>query len=193
MALLAGALVDLETAYDYLRQPPPEHKPRVVEAINRATLLMESRCRRRLLSRSYTGATALRVNGTGADRLYLPEWPPTAVASASDVRDGVTTVLDLTDAVFDEAGLLVLSADHFPSGTLNISVAATCGYLAGTHDDVLADLRGWCCEIATIFYQDWAASTGRAVESGPSSAGRRLEDRLPERICEGLRRYERVL
>jgi hypothetical protein len=159
-----NALTDLETAMDYLRAYTVDLVPHIARAVNQASARCEGYCQRKLKSRDWD----LVLDGTGRNTIYLPHYPITDVASAGvNQFDGqAPRDLDLTAVIFDDAGLLYLPNDRFPKGTKNIAITATCGFLAGTHDEALQDLERACLRLTQVFYQDWANGAGRSTSKG---------------------------
>ena len=194
VVLLASALTDVESARDYLQLSDDSLDRRVIEWINAATGWIERRTRRALKSRSYSGASALKVNGYGTKEAVCPEYPVTTVSSVS-VResDGTLTALDITGHRIEPGGVIFLPNDVIPEGEANVELTVIAGYLAATHDAELAVLEHACERLVLVYYQDWKDKIGRGT--GYSVAGfsvSLIRDPVPADVSDLVDRFGRV-
>lgn len=183
------ALISVEDAYDVLGQPDPAHRYTVVDCINRATHSLEDLANRKILSRSFTW----RLNGNGQRSMYLPEYPVTSVTSIKwiDDQNEVGVVLDLSHFFIDEAGLVRMSVDWFPFGSLNVEVVAVAGFRDDlpAHAGALARFRSWCKDLVIVEFQRSQIRSGDAdsLTVGSSSASFR-ESPTTERVRKAILR-----
>ena len=194
-SLDAYALTTLPTVVQELqiKQRNPDMDALLVRLIDRASARCNTHCGRRLKSTTYAAATALVLNGDGTHEIIVPEFPVTALASVKQrLSDGSSQPLDISGARFD-ANLIYLPNSIAPSGTLNIVVECTAGYLTGTHVYELTGLEDACVAIVRIAWQDYQTQIGRGVEANVAGGSIRMIDApLPLNIRGMLDPYRRL-
>jgi hypothetical protein len=176
VTLPSWALTSLPAARQYVRAELADDDATLTMLVRAASARIERHTQRKLKSRSYAAAAAgppvvvesrLMVSGHGENCVTLPEWPVTSFAGAwyAEAQNDTSLVLTrLNDAVYqlEPGGIVRLLRDVFPHGTNNIRVAATCGYLAGTHDAELYELEHACLRVVQVLWQDYRNQVGRA-------------------------------
>jgi hypothetical protein len=108
---------------------------RIQTLINRASGRIELYVGRTLASKSYAGATALILDGTGRNKIVSPHYPVTAVAHLyldGSRTFGSDTEVDPSDYTLDgPAGLIKLHGTYrTPPGFGTVRLECTAGYLA---------------------------------------------------------------
>lgn len=174
---------------DFLKQPPVDDIPRVVESINRATQEMERiTLRKSLLARS----NDFILDGTGLDWILLPEWPLNSLASAKYIdANGAQETIVTSDAVLEFHGRITLFSDYFPWGTGNILLTANCGYDATADAPTVEFLTGWALDLTRAFYTEWQSGTAAAALVGQTGAPRPLLTAMINEAKSSLEPYRR--
>lgn len=195
------ALTTLSAAKQAIGIDVAEHDEMIARLVNRASGAIEAYCSRRLVSRVYAAATTgppptpdtrLVMDGHGGDVGLIPEHPVTALVGAWSVLEGVETAIDITGARVESWGRICLANDFFEAGSGNILLAATCGYLAGTHDFDLDVLAQACERTVVVWYQDWRNKIGRGTEVMSGGAVvRTMEGAMPKDVTDMLQPYVR--
>jgi uncharacterized phiE125 gp8 family phage protein len=136
--------------------------------INRATDMIETYCKRRFISTTYTDEV---YSGDGSNSLLLRNYPITALTSLqsrgglfdSPAWDSVETDLfSLNQAGGLDKGVIYMAAP-FVQGDLNFRVTYTAGY--ANQAAIPHDLREACIEIASFLYGRRKATPGMKSET----------------------------
>jgi hypothetical protein len=146
------------------------------------------------------GSEPLVADGTGTERLYIPEYPVSSVIAAYYLdENGDRTALTLTGARLDkETGLYVLTADGWPSGERNIEIECIAGYRlpSGTslgHWGEWKSLERICLRAAQVFFQDEHNAVGRVVNKSLLQAGVQMPDfGMPADIEDAIKPFVRM-
>lgn len=202
MALGANALVTWDDAAAFLK--PPDADAPVVEAIVEGTSISFNKLVGCTLRK--TTYTALKLDGPGASRLYLPHWPVVSPLGAV-VEDGVTLVLDtdfyadlpwgvLTKATYANTlySEMYGGTRHWTNLTQGITVTFTAGYditgiVTMPADIKLVFLKQCAYEYKKYLAKSWGQTS---VSFGGQSTSVSAEDVLPC-VGEVLRKYRRIL
>jgi len=172
---------------------------------NRAGEFVEQFTHRRFASSSRTYV----VDGSGTERLYLPDWPVTTVTSiygpcyhaprhmtatggsvsASELVDGdyyVIGNIGLRDEAKDH--ILRINSDVWGAGNQNFQVIATTGY-----STIPSDLYQASIEVAATMYNTGHHGTlGKtALSTDGGSSAYELEKGMPSGTLDTLKRYRR--
>lgn len=113
MALAANALVDVQTAKDFLKLTGTADDAMLEQLINRASDLAESWCRRPLKEK----AVAARMRGTCSPRLPLLAVPVKVSATVTVTLDGAALTVWKQETDGDPAGFDAMLASFHPEGT----------------------------------------------------------------------------
>lgn len=162
---ITGALVDLARAKSYMqRAGTTVDDDRLAEFLNYVTGQAESYTKRRLLSRTYVGSTALVHDGTGCDEIRVLEYPVTSVTAIRRRLTGATTeALNITGLRLRYGRFIWLENDRFTSGDANIEIDCIAGYIQASHESEIKALQGAALRWIQVLYQDYQEGLGRGV------------------------------
>lgn len=196
MALVARALTSVAMAKSHLSIPSGDttQDARVELWVNAATGRMEAWTDRRLKSSAITE----QVDG-GRQNLIVPrQWP---ITSVTELRiDGArlftdpSTLVAATDYAVAPEGdsVQLVNGQVFPMGFANVRIQYVGGYLAGAHDEHLANL-----ELACLWMVEWFHRHRHREDMGRTSVGKGDESvgvlaSMPPMIREVLEDYKRT-
>jgi hypothetical protein len=139
-------------------------------------------------SRSFTPATfTKRFNGTGADRLFLPENPVLTVSSLIIDGSSVPAAANAQSFgyLFDDF-CLYLTSGTFSRGIQNVTVSWQAGYAA-----VPADVAQACVELAVYAYRERSrvGMTSKTVQQMVTAFDKRS---IPARVADVIQMYNQV-
>lgn len=149
-------MTDLGTVQGFAERRGVDFDPtdlRAIRAIQDASAFIRAYTRRQITTVTDETVT---LNGSGRDRLVLPEFPVVSVTEVKTLDDdGVETVLETTDYRVDASGILGrIDGWVWPSGIANVVVTYDHGY-----DTVPADIAAACYELAATNYQSTGGGT----------------------------------
>ena len=185
IALDAHAIVDVEDAYDHMRQPSPDHRDMIIRAINRATAKLEGLCNREIVTRDRTE----RIDGSGLREIWMRQYPVHTVTAMAwwDYSNSIKTALNLKNIYIGEAGFVKLSVDYFPLGFKNIEVTYNAGFDPSSTPLEYEKLRGYCLDLVVMYYQRWTGQRGELQSMTAGTASESFTDKdVPAYIAQGL-------
>ena len=174
MALDDNALTTVATLRQWLTQDATaDSSGRLADAaleglIGRATAAIEGYCERALIAPAT--AETYTLNGSGGQRLILPEWPLLELTSLTIDDQAIPERASLADAGYTVSAAeacLELTGYAFTRGVGNVVAVARCGYdpaLAETsrrHRQAVRDLEQACLHLCAAWF--WEPVAGRTM------------------------------
>lgn len=150
--LVAWALCSVAEAEDWLKlaSATEDEETTITLLINAVTARFENACGRQIIARALT----TRLNGTGADHIFLPQWPVVSIDSLKSLEyDGTDYVVyDTSKLYISESGRLqLLDQESFIRGNLNVEVIYQPGW-ATVPDDVKVAALQWVAD----WWETWS-------------------------------------
>jgi len=184
VTLSAAALIDFATFQLAFPATGNDEQDRIHMLINQASARIESYTGRRLKSRTYAGASALVLDGTGTGVLILPHRPIVSIThlyvDSSRIFASDSEILAASFSVDSEAGMIRLYSGSFPDALDAIKIECVAGF-ATTHE-AFPVLETACLELVKWMQSRYAGFIGKRTETNADGLNIGFEIDIPSNV-----------